>query len=283
MPVSVITDSTSDIEPARARELGIGVVPLFVLWGDRSFRDYVDLSRREFYERLAGEQALPVTSQPSPAMFEQAFAAPAAAGDEILCLTISARLSGTINAARAAAARFAPARIEIVDSQTVAGGLGMMVRRAGELARAGASLEQILSVVERFKQTQRLFACLSDLSHLERNGRIGKARAAVGTLMRIVPVLSLRDGQICAQAQVRTFARARETMLDLALESVTDVSAARFLVMHTNAPALADAALLRLQERLGGVRPRLLEVAEAGPVIATHGGPGAVGVFLAQD
>ncbi|MEO6836185.1 MAG: DegV family protein [Candidatus Tumulicola sp.] len=282
MAVAIVTDSTSDIEPAKARSLGVTVVPLFVVFGDRSYKDYVELSREEFYRKLQSEPVLPITSQPTAVMYEQAFAPLIEAGDEILCISISSQLSGTMNAARAGAQRFGTARIEIYDSQTVAGGLGMMVLYARQLAASGAPLADIIASLDRWRETERLYACLPDLSHLQRTGRIGRARAALGTLMKIVPVLCLKDGQVAAEAQVRTFARAQETMLDLILKGVSDVAAARFLVMHTNAPHLAQAAAAQLRERLGGVEPAQLEIWEAGPVIATHGGPGAVGVFFAR-
>jgi DegV family protein with EDD domain len=281
--IAIVTDSTSDIEPQRAQALGIDVVPLFVVWGERSYRDYVDLSRTDFYEKLKNDPVLPITSQPTAKMFEEAFAPRVQAGDEILCLVISSKLSGTINAARAAAERFPEAKITIVDSESVAGGLGMMALHAHELARDGASVDQILAALERDKQSQRLYALLPDLSHLVRNGRIGKAKAAIGTLMKIVPVLSLKDGQVVAEAQVRTFSRAQEAMLDLTMRNVNDIPKARFLVMHTNAPQLAQSVLERLRERLSGAHPKSLGILEAGPVIATHGGPGAVGIFSAQD
>lgn len=279
MNCAVVTDSTSDIEPDDAAQIGVTVVPLFVLWGDRSYRDYLDLSRARFYEMLASEPALPTTSQPSPAMFEKAFAEHVTAGREIVCITISSKLSGTINAARAAAARFPGASITVVDSLSVAGGLGMQVRRAAELAMAGASAAQIAASVEDERGRQRLYACIPDLSHVVRTGRIGKARAAIGTLMKIVPVISLEDGEVVAHAQVRTMARAQETMIDLALHNVPEPSQGRLLVMHTNAPALAESVLTRLRDRLDGATPQMLALQEAGPVIATHGGPGAVGIF----
>lgn len=283
MSIAIVTDSTSDLEPQRAEQLGVTVVPLFVVFGDRSYRDYVDLSRAQFYEMLQSEKTLPITSQPTAQMFEDAFRPLVDAGQEILCITISSHLSGTINAARAAAQRFPDAKMEIYDSESAAGGLGMMVMRAAELVREGANMQQILAALEKQRQSQRLYACLPDLSHLQRTGRIGKAQAVLGTLMKIVPVLALKDGQVAAEAQVRTFSRAQETMLDLALKAATDVAKARFLVMHTNAPGLAAAALEKLRARLGGVQPLMLDVLEAGPVIATHGGPGAVGIFVAQD
>ena len=283
MPIAVVTDSTSDIEPARARELGVDVVPLIVIFGEKSYRDYVDLSRREFYEKLAAEPVLPITSQPTSQMFEDAFRPHVEAGDPIVCIVISSKLSGTINAARSAAQQFPGASISIVDSESVAGGLGMQVLHACALAKAGASLETILAAIEHEKRTQHLYACIPDLSHVVRTGRIGKAKAVIGTLMKIVPVISLKDGEVVAQAQVRTLSRAQQTMIDLSLEHVTDVSKARFLVMHTNAPELAKSILERLRAQLGEREPEMLDILEAGPVIATHGGPGAVGVFSAQD
>lgn len=274
-----MTDSTSDIDPHRARDLGVTVVPLFVVFGERSYKDYVELSRAEFYRKLATEDVLPITSQPSVAMFEDAFARFAAKGDEILCLVISSQLSGTVNAATAAAQRFPDARIEVYDSQTVAAGLGMMVTHACELANNGASITEIRVSLDRLRAGQRLYACLPDLSHVQRTGRIGKARAVLGTLMRIVPVLGLRDGQVVAEAQVRTFDRAQETMLDLSLAAVSHPELARFAVVHTNAPQLAETAAAKLRTRLGDIAPAMLDVWEVGPVIATHAGAGAVGVF----
>jgi DegV family protein with EDD domain len=282
LAVAIVTDSTSDIEPAKARTLGVTVVPLFVIFGDRSYKDYVELTREEFYRKLETETTLPTTSQPTAAMFEEAFREPVAAGDDVLCIAISSQLSGTINAARAGAQRFPQARIEIYDSRSVAGGLGLMALHARELALAGAALDEIVAALDRWRDAQRLYACLPDLSHLQRTGRIGRARAALGTLMKIVPVLSLKDGQIVAEAQVRTLARAEETMLDLVLQAVADPSASRFVVIHTNAPDLAEAIARRLRERLGAVEPAQLEIWEAGPVIATHGGPGAIGMFTVQ-
>ncbi len=283
MSIAVVTDSTSDIEPQRAAALGIDVVPLFVVWGDTSYRDYIDLTRSQFYQKLSTQAVLPTTSQPTPHMFADAFRPHVEAGNPIVCIVISSKLSGTINAARTAAQEFPGAKIEIVDSQSVAGGLGMQAMHARELAAAGANSQQILEAIEQEKRSQRLYACIPDLSHVVRTGRIGKARAAIGTLMKIVPVISLRDGEVVAEAQVRTASRAQQTMIDLALKNITQPANARFLVMHTNAPALAADILERVRERLNGVTPKMLDTLEAGPVIATHGGPGAVGIFSAQD
>ncbi|MBV9270429.1 MAG: DegV family protein [Candidatus Eremiobacteraeota bacterium] len=280
--IKIVTDSTSDIEPARAGELGVDVVPLFVLWGDKSYRDYIDLSRSEFYERLKTEPVLPTTSQPTAKMFEDAFEPHVAAGDDVLCITISSKLSGTMNAARAAAQRF-DGKVRVVDSESAAGGLGMMVMHANELAHRGTEMDTIVAFIEREKETQRLFACVPDLSFLNRTGRIGKAKQLIGTLMKIVPVLSLKEGAVVPEAQVRTFSRAQQTMIDMSLANAPDIANARFLIMHTNAPELAGTVLEKLRECFGGIEPKLSGILEAGPVIGVHAGAGAVGVFSAQD
>jgi DegV family protein with EDD domain len=283
LSIVVVTDSTSDIDPQRAAALGITIVPLFVVFGDRSYRDYLDLSRREFFAKLSSEKVLPTTSQPTPQMFEEAFRPLVEAGHDVLCLTISSYLSGTINAAKAAAAQFPDGKVVVYDSESAAGGLGIMAMHAQELAAQGCGWEDLLAALDRERAVQRLYACISDLSHLQRTGRIGKAQQVLGTLMKIVPVIALKDGQVSAEAQVRTFSRAQSTMVDLALAAVTDVSKARFLVMHTDAPPLAEGVMEQLRARLNGVQPRLLDILEAGPVIATHAGPGAVGICVAQD
>ena len=283
MPVAIVTDSTSDILADRAAHLGITIVPLYVIFGERSYLDQVDLSRKEFFEKLASEKALPITSQPTAKMFEDAFRPLVEAGNSILCLTISSVLSGTINAARAAANQFPGANIRIYDSLSAAGGLGMMVLLAHEMLSKGASLEETIAALDHERATQMLAACIADLSHIQRTGRIGKAQAVLGTLMKIVPILGLKDGQVIPVAQVRTFARAQETMIDLAFKSISDPAKARFMVMHTDAPHLAELAVAKLRERLDGTTPRMLESLEAGPAIAVHAGPGAVGVFAAQD
>ena len=126
------------------------------------------------------------------------------------------------------------------------------------MASRGSSIDDIVAQLDRERATQRLYACFSDLSHLQRTGRIGKAKAMIGSLMKIVPVLALKNGEVGAEATVRTFSRAQETMLDLVMKVVTEPSKARFLVTHTKAPALAETAAEKLRARLAGVEPAAL-------------------------
>ncbi len=283
MAVAIVTDSTSDIEPQLARALEIEVVPLFVLWGGRSYRDYIDLTREQFYAKLASAKTLPSTSQPPAELFAEAFRRALQRAHEVVCVVISSKLSGTINAARSAAAQLPKQRVRVVDSLSVAGGLQMQVSRALELARRDASAEEICNALAAERAFARVYAALPDLSHVLRTGRIGKARFIVGTLMKIVPVLSLADGEVVAAAQVRTFARAVRTVVELTVRAIADPARSRLMVMHTNAPGLAEETAQQLREALNGRVLKSLQIQEAGPVIATHGGPGAVGIFSAQD
>ena len=283
MAIAIVTDSTSDLSPERAAALGISVVPLFVLFGDTAYRDVVELSRRDFYYKLVHESALPGTSQPSATMFEEAFAPLIARGDDVLCICVSSGLSGTSSAATAGAQGFDSGRVTIYDSKSASGGLLLQVLRAQQLAAAGASMAEILAALDRERDAQQLFACFTDLSHLQRMGRIGKAAAVIGGLMKIVPVLWLNDGKIEAKAQIRTIARAHETMLDLAVASAGNGGDARYILIHTNALVIAQSVCERLQARLGAGYTLPIEIIEAGPAIAAHAGEGAVAIFCTKE
>lgn len=283
MAIALVTDSTSDITPEEAKQLGIPVVPLFVLFGDRSYRDYVDLSRAEFFEKLISESALPATSQPTAAMFEEVFSPIIDGGDEVLYIGVSASLSGTINAARAGAQAFAPSAVTIYDSQSASGGLRLQVMRAHDLAKRGATTAEILAALDRERSSQRLYACIPDLSHLLRMGRIGRAKAVIGGLMKIVPVLSLKDGHVAAEAQVRTLARAQETMIELALANAGTGPDAQYTIVHTNARALAERVLEQVRARFVHEPQNRITILEAGPAIATHIGVGALGIFCTRE
>ncbi len=280
MAVAIVTDSTCDIDLAAAGELGVDVVPLFVQFGDNRYIDGRELSRADFYLKLRLHEQLPTTSQPTSTMFEDVFAKHIAMSHEVVCVVLAQNFSGTINAARAAAQQFPGAPIHLVDSKTVGGGLGLQVRRAAELARAGAEVEDILQSLSRDRETQHAFATLPDLSHAVRTGRIGRAQAMLGTLIRVVPVLAIVDGIVEKEAQVRTFARAQKVMIEATLRTLPNKSAARIVVMHANAPEVAAQLSQTIRDKID-TTPQYLGISEAGPVLAVHAGPGAVGIFSA--
>jgi DegV family protein with EDD domain len=278
--VAVVTDSTSDLDPAMRQRYGIAVVPLFVNFGTQSYRDTVDLSRDEFYEKLTSAKDLPSTTQPTPGMFEEAFRPLVEAGNTILCLTIMASLSGTFNAAMMAASAFPAGSVHVVDSGSVTGGLALQAVRAAALARNGADVAAIRDALTGDQARQRGYATVPDLSYAVRNGRISHAQAFLGSLVKIVPVLRIDGGKIGQEARVRTFARAQEAMIAAATQSIGDPLAARICIMHTRAPELAATIERRLRAGIATAL-RSVEIVEAGPAIATHAGPGAVGVFVA--
>jgi DegV family protein with EDD domain len=277
--VAVVTDSTSELDSAMQARYGIDVVPLFVNFGEVRYRDTIDLTREGFYDKLRDEKVLPTTSQPTPAMFEDVFRGHVEAGRPIVCLTIMSLLSGTINAATAAARQFPGAAIHVVDSATVSGGLALQAMHAADLAREGAGAEAILAALARDREGERGYATLPDLSHAVRTGRISRAQAFIGSLVKIVPVLRIDGGRIEEEARVRTFARAQETMVAAAAHDANAAPGARVCVIHTRASELAAALAVRLQERIV-TELRSFDVFEAGPVIGTHAGPGAAGIFV---
>ncbi|HEY1727495.1 MAG TPA: DegV family protein [Candidatus Baltobacteraceae bacterium] len=279
MRVAVVTDSTADLEPEAAAHLGIDVVPLFVNFGESSFRDEIDITRDEFYARLGAGDVLPTTTQASTASYAECFARLADAGREIVCVSISSALSGTINAAYAAAKDVSSAVIHIVDSRTVSAGLMLLVRTAAELAAEGKTGTEIVRKIEELRARQRLFAAIPDLSHAVRTGRVSKGMAMLGGIMKLSPVITLdENGKIAEFARVRTFERALETLVEATVVHVASAAGARIAIVHSRAFRTAEALRDRLLAKLT-TRPARLEIVETGPAIAVHAGIGAAGIF----
>jgi DegV family protein with EDD domain len=277
--VAVVTDSTSELDLQMQARYGVDVVPLFVNFGERRYRDTLDLTRDAFYDKLRDETVLPTTSQPTSPMFEDVFRPHVEAGRAVVCLTIMSLLSGTVNAATAAAQQFPGAPIHVIDSATVSGGLALQAMHAAELARGGAGAEAIVAALAADRERERGYATLPDLSHAVRTGRISRAQAFIGSLVKIVPVLRIDGGRIEEEARVRTFARAQEAMVAAASRDANAAPGARVCVIHARAPELAATLGARLRERIvTGLHS--FDTFEAGPVIGTHAGPGAVGIFV---
>jgi DegV family protein with EDD domain len=277
--VAIVTDSTSDLTPELVARYGIDVVPLFVNFGDQRFRDGIDLAHDAFYARMAAESTLPTTSQPTAAMFEDAFRPHVGAGRPIICLTIMLSVSGTQNAATAAAQQFPGAEIHVVDSGTVTGGLALQAMHAAELAKDGADAATILAGLARDRDIGRGYFTLPDLTHAVRTGRISRSQALLGSLVKLVPVLRIDSGRIEEEARVRTFGRAQEAMAVAAARDINAGSGARVIVEHARAADVADALAERLRALITAP-VRSFDRLEAGPVLATHAGPGAVGIFV---
>lgn len=273
MTVRIVTDSTADLPPGMAEELGVVVVPLRVSFGDEVYRDGVDLTPDQFFAKLAASSSLPTTSQPSAGDFLEVYQALHQEADGIVSIHIAASLSGTVQSALLARQSLqAACPIEIVDSRSVSLGLGLVVIKAAAAARAGAPLADVVAVARRALQRLHIFFMVDTLEYLQRGGRIGRAQAFLGTLLQVKPILCLRDGEVHPLERTRTRARALDRLFELisALPCVSDYG-----VIHATTPDDAQA----LAQRLRAATPHAqLYMSRLGPVVGTHAGPGVVGV-----
>jgi len=274
-PVLVVTDSTADLPPEDAQALDITVVPLLVNFGEESLRDGVDLTSDEFFRRLPQSRQLPTTSQPSIGDFHRVYESLAARTDQILSIHLSSRFSGTVETARQGAQAFVSrCRIEVIDSGTVSMGMGLAVIAAARAARWGAGLEQCADAARAVLRRQRIAVALDTLEYLRRGGRIGRAQALLGGLLRLKPVLAIRDGETHPVARVRTHRKALEEVLRVCLSEGAVTEAA---VMYTTRPEDAQFLAGEIGRRCPGAP---VHIGRIGPVIGVHGGPGLVGVAV---
>jgi DegV family protein with EDD domain len=264
----VVTDSTSDV-PAEWRERhGIEVVPLRVLFGNESFRDGVDLTMDQFYDRLRQADRLPTTSAPAPGDFAQVYERLSHECDGVISIHISGELSGTVEAARVGAGSVDGFPVRVVDSRCITICVAYLCRAAAE----ADTLEAAVRGVEERVPRQRILALLDTLRYLEMGGRIGRAQAMLGSMLDVKPILGLADGKVAPVDRVRTRARAIPRLLERLRQ---DLPVERLAVMHAQAPEDAQRMRAQLAADLPDVQ---VDVGEIGAVLGTHVGPGAVGL-----
>ena len=278
MTVKVITDSTADLPPALAEELGITVVPLNVHFGTEVYRDGVEITADEFYRRLVTASRLPTTSQPTPGDFLSAYDEMGQTTDEIISVHISAKLSGTMNSATQALEEYAgSSRIEIVDSMQGSMGLGVVAIAAAEAASRGGSLDDVVAETRAALPNVGFIGLVDTLEYLEKGGRIGKAQAFVGSLLRIKPLLTIRDGEAHPLERARTRAKGVDRICELVQ---TEMPLKDLAVVYTTTPDEARALAQRLQSFLPQGEVILSQV---GPVVGTYLGPGVLGVAFRKQ
>ena len=274
-PVRVVTDSTSDLPPEVAAELGITVVPLQVMFGSEAFQDGVELSSEEFYHRLPLAHELPKTSQPSVGQFHGVYEALVGETERILSIHLSSRFSGTIDAARLAARDVADrCQIEVLDSGTVSMAMGLAVMAAARAARDGAELPACADAARSVLRRMRLAVALDTLEYLRRGGRIGRAQAFVGGLLRLKPILTVRDGEAHPLARVRTRRKALDEIVNICL---ADDAIEQAAIMHATTPDDARYVADEIERRRPGTPVHL---GRFGPVLGVHGGPGMIGLAV---
>jgi DegV family protein with EDD domain len=270
--VRIVTDSACDLSEELALANAITVVPLTIRFGDEELVDRRDLRPADFWARCRSSAELPETSAPPPGAFQAAYEQAAADGaDAVLCLTLSAALSATYQSAVTAAAATSGIEVVVLDTRSVTMGQGLLALTAAEAAAGGARLAEVRAVAEAAVPRTRVFGALATLEHLVRGGRIGKARALLGSMLSIKPVIEVREGVVDEESKQRTRRRSLEY---LAGKAKGDAPLDRLAVASGEADDVA--ALLGLLAGVAVARP--IEVVQLGPVVGTHTGPGTIGV-----
>jgi DegV family protein with EDD domain len=271
--VRVVTDSSCDLPADVVREHHITVVPLSIRFGEEEFVDGRDLTPSAFWAKSAASAMLPSTAAPSPGAFEQAFRDAAAAGaGGVVCINLSSKLSATIQAAETAAKALAgEVPVRAVDSKSVSLGLGTICIAAAKAGAAGASVDEIVALAEDMAARTRIHATLDTLENLKKGGRIGAAKALLGTMLSVKPVIEVIDGAVEAGPKVRTRSKALQYLVD---RVTAEPSVENLAVLHGDAPDV-EAFLELLAPHFP--RERIV-VGQLGAVVGSHTGPRTIGV-----
>lgn len=278
MTVKVVTDSVADLPVEAVRELGITVVPLVVRFGAEVYRDGVDLTAGQFYEKLKNSPTLPVTSAPPPGAYAGVYDKLAEETDEIVVITVTSKLSATYQVAlQSTGLMKRKCRVEVFDSQWAAMAQGFITIRAAEAARAGVKLEEVLYAARRNITRVDMRAAFDSLEYLRRGGRIGQVRSLIGSILKINPIIGMREGKVYPFGRERSWARAVDHLYRFAVSFVNVEGLA--IEYATN---LGDTD--RLTERFSARFPRArIYRSRASPVIGTHTGPGLLVVTVLGD
>jgi len=278
---AIVLDSTADFPEAPARFPNWRVVPLYVNFGDETYRDYVELGPDEFYARLRAAPQLPTTSQPTPGDFAETFEE-LEGYERVYTLTLSAKLSGTWQSARTAAELVDAERIRVIDSELASAAVAMLGFAIERRLERGTTDEEITGLIERYRREAGLIFTVDTLEFLAKGGRIGRAAAFAGNLLHVKPILVIKDGEVVPIKRVRGNQKAFQEFRT-AFESATpaDDDRLRVGIAHATAPDRLDA----LAELVEHVRPKAtIEIATTlGAVVGTHAGPGTVGFFWFLD
>ena len=277
---AVVLDSTSDYPDAPSRFPNMRFVPLYVRFGDETFRDYVELAPDAFFEKLRSSAVLPATSQPTPQDFVTTYES-LAGYERIYSLHVSSKVSGTFQSAELAAAEIGGDRVRVVDTMTASLAIAMLAHAIQRRLARGTTDVELAALVERFQGHHGIVFTVDTLEYLQRGGRIGRAQALAGSLLNIRPILSLADGVVVPVARVRGRQKAVAEFERRFVEETEDRAGLRVAIAHADAAEWVGT----LSELVWRTRPKaeIEFTATLGAVVATHAGPGAVGFFWFQD
>jgi fatty acid kinase fatty acid binding subunit len=277
---AIVLDSTADFPQAPGRFENFRVVPLYVRFGEQSYRDYVEMSPDEFYRRLQSDPETPTTSQPTPGDFLSTYEE-LGRYERVLVLPISSTLSGTHQSAVTAAELEGSGRVRVIDSRTASAAIAMLALAIQRRLERGTTDAEIDALVERYHRDDHLLFTVNTLEYLARGGRIGKAAAFAGNLLNVKPILSIEDGEVLPVKRVRGNQKAFQEFRNAFERSSVDDPTLRVGIAHAAAPERLEA----LTELVRHVRPHAqIELPTTlGPVVGTHAGPGTVGFFWFDD
>lgn len=272
--VKILTDSSCDLSPARCEELGVEMLPITVNFGEESYRAHVDISNEEFYEKLAAAPELPKTAQITPAFFEKKFQEYKDSGDQVVCLFISSRMSGTLQSARIAKELVGAENIYLPDTLNVTFALGLLVEEAAKMRARGLSAGEIAEEVLGLVPRVRLWALIDDLKYLKMGGRLSATSALVASILGICPIITLQDGLVEVVGKARGKKAAFKFMKDM-VEKEPISSDFSVTIGHAAVPKTRDDFIEYMSAEL---KKREIHKLDIGSIVGTHTGPGACGL-----
>ena len=277
---AVVLDSTADFPDAPARYPNMRVVPLYVRFGEESFKDYVELGPDAFYDRLRTAETLPTTSQPTPQDFLEAYEE-LGQYERILSLHIASNLSGTYASAGLAAQELGGDRVRLLDSRTASAAIAMLALAVQRRLERGTTDEEVEALVATYARNAGLLFTVDTLEFLAKGGRIGRARALAGQLLNVKPILTIDDGEVVPLTRVRGWGKAMAEFSKRFAETTQDGPSLRVGIAHAQAPE----RVAELEALVREVRPQaqVEHVTTLGAVVGTHAGPGTVGLFWFSD
>ena len=273
--IAIITDSLATVPEEHIKKFGIEVALQFLIWGEETLLDGVDITPDQFYKRLETDSITPTTSQTTAGMFVELFKPHIEKGTPILAILVSSELSGTIQSAETAKSQFPDAKIEIVDTRAVSMAQGFQVLAAARAAADGMPFDELVQYARKAVDNVGVLFVVDTLEYLHRGGRIGGAKKLLGTALSLKPVLEVRDGRVEPVENVRTKKKAKARMLDLVSERLAGKDKIRLAALHANAHEEAVEVLQAMQERCDAIESYISVVS---PVVGTHAGPGTVGI-----
>jgi DegV family protein with EDD domain len=277
--VRIIADTTSGLPPDMLKALGIPLIPQIDTFGEDSYRDDTELDTATFLQKLKNSKGLPKTSAPPPSLYFPIFEQALSDGDDVVVVAPSGKVSGTVRSAEVDAQDFPRLKVAVVDTQTIAGNLASLVLLAHTWAQAGTPANTIVIRLNEWIPRGRIFFLVDTLEYLQKGGRIGGAKALLGEMLQIKPILCVEKGQVEPFEQQRTKRRALARLLEIVAQLCPKVPQAHLCVMQADAAQEGAALAEDLRSRMNLVD---IPIYELPPAIVTHGGPGvlAIGFFI---